>query len=234
MIHQKSSPTLPLDEARAPAEKKKGATARTLEMDIIFNRLAPGERLIEDDLMARFGQSRHKIRCAIDTLVQRGLAVRLQNRGAHVCSYTYKQIAELYELRNILQEAAIASIRFPVQPEIITRLRILNDAHATASERNDLEDVFSLNNQFHRTVFSCCDNKELCLAIEMQARRMFPVRTSSFRKPGYLALVQKEHQDMISALLQGDRAMLSALTRAHIERPMNAYITEYALTENDG
>lgn len=200
-------------------------------MDIIFSRLPAGERLIEDDLMARFSQSRHRIRCAIDTLAQRGLAVRQTNKGAHVCSYNYNQIVEMYELRSILQDAAIASIQFPVKPDIITRLLILNEAHSTATARGDLEEVFRLNNQFHRTVFGCCGNKELCMAIEAQSRRTYPIRTNSFKKSGYLTLAQNEHHEMIEALVQEDATALILLSRAHIERPMRSYIAQYKLKE---
>lgn len=216
-----------LDYLQRPNLKPKNAMARTLEMDVIFNRLHPGTRLIEDDLMARFDQSRHRVRCAIDTLAQRGLAVRQANRGAHVCSYDRTQILELYELRNILQDSAIASFRLPVAPDIITRLLILNQAHATATARGDLEEVFHLNNQFHRTFFSCCDNKELCAAIEMQARRTYPIRTNSFKKSGYLMVAQREHQELVEALVQGDRTALIVLARTHIERPMHAYIAQH-------
>ena len=216
-----------LDFAKPPEQKTQIAAAQVLEMDIIFSRLRAGERLIEDDLMARFKQSRHRIRCAIDILAQRGLAVRRTNKGAHVCSFTHRQILDLYELRNVLQDAAITSMQFPVKSETITRLVILNEAHATATARGDLEEVFHLNNQFHRTVFSCCDNKELCAAIEAQARRTYPIRTNSFRKAGYLANAQKEHHQIIQALKQGEHATLTALIRAHIERPMNDYIAQH-------
>ncbi len=38
---------------------------RLLEEDIIFGRFAPGARLVEDTLMARYGASRHFIRQAL-------------------------------------------------------------------------------------------------------------------------------------------------------------------------
>lgn len=207
----------------------KDSVFHVLEMDIIFGRLGPGVRLIEDDLMARFGTSRHRVRCVIDQLAQRGLATRETNKGAHVCGYTRGQILQLYELRNILQDAAITSIQFPVDPKVTTALMILNEAHNTASLRGDLEEVFRINDQFHRTVFGCCPNKELCALIEAQARRTYPIRTSSFKISGYLAMAQKEHQEIIEALIACDHGALILLCRAHIERPMHDYIAQHHL-----
>jgi DNA-binding GntR family transcriptional regulator len=39
--------------------------AKVLGEDIIFGRLAPGTRLVEDHLIARFGATRHYIRQAL-------------------------------------------------------------------------------------------------------------------------------------------------------------------------
>lgn len=211
--------------------KPKESISQTLEMDIIFGRIAPGDRLIEDELMERFCASRHGIRAAIDTVVKRGLAKREPNKGAHACSYSHTQITQMYELRNILQDAALASIRFPVDPTVITALTILNDAHCTASKRSDLEAMFHLNDQFHRTVFACCDNKELCAAIEAESRKTQPIRTNSFKVSGYLALARAEHRQIIEALISGDHATLLMLSRTHIERPMRDYIKQYQLVK---
>ncbi|MEQ6204379.1 GntR family transcriptional regulator [Sulfitobacter sp. HNIBRBA2951] len=211
--------------------KAKDTISKTLEMDIIFGHIAPGDRLIEDELMERFSGSRHAIRAAIDTVVKRGLAKREPNKGAHACRYSHTQITQMYELRNILQDAAITSIRFPVDPTVITALSILNDAHGTACKRGDLEAMFHLNEQFHRTVFACCDNKELCAAIEAESRKTQPIRTNSFKVSGYLALARKEHRQIIDALVASDHAALLMLSRAHIDRPMRDYIKRYQLVE---
>ena len=42
------------------------AIIKSLEHDIIFGRLHPRERLIEDELMERFSAKRHTIRTALD------------------------------------------------------------------------------------------------------------------------------------------------------------------------
>lgn len=214
--------------ARRPtAPHEKDAAARTLEMDIIFGRLIPGQRLIEDELMTRFGQSRHRIRCAINTLITRGLAVREVNRGAHVCSFTREEIVQMYALRNILQDAALRAIPFPVPPATLKRLRALHHAHIEATKAGDFDAVFRANNLFHAAVFACCGNDMLADAIEYRAQRSFVIRTNNFKQQGYLDTVQREHAAMIDALEQGDAERLVTLSRVHIERPMQSYLARY-------
>jgi len=214
----------------APASDPRHAIADTLEMDIIFGRLPPDQRLIEDDLMARFTASRHKVRCAIDTLALRGLVVRETNKGAHVCGYSGAEILQIYELRGILQDAAIRRIHFPVDPQTIEALRQIDAAHVKAAHVENYAEVFHLNNLFHRTIFACCKSRVLAEAIELQAHRTYPVRTNSFMQSGYLSLAQREHRKMIDALEHGNAEALILLTRTHMIRPMRDYLAQYNLT----
>ena len=57
---------------------------RTLEADIIFGRLKPRERLVEDTLMERLGVTRHLVRQALAELERLGIVVRARNKGCAV------------------------------------------------------------------------------------------------------------------------------------------------------
>lgn len=216
-----------------PLIDAKKTVAETLEMDIIFGRLPPFHRLIEDDLMARFSTSRHKVRCAIDTLATRKLVLREANKGARVCGHSGAEILQIYELRNILQDAAIDRITFPIDPEIIAELRRLDAAHLKAAARDAFDEVFQLNNIFHSKIFSCCNSPVLTEAIELQAHRTFPIRTNNFMRSGYLSVAQSEHRKMIDALEHGNAVALKMLHRTHMMRPMRDYLERYKLTSAD-
>ncbi|QUJ76715.1 GntR family transcriptional regulator [Sulfitobacter albidus] len=203
--------------------------AKTLEMDIIFGRLYPNQRLIEDELMDRFGQSRHRVRRAIDTLVLGGLAIREVNKGAHVCSYSGTEIEQMYELRNILHAAALERIDFPLSAEALQDLRDIHDAHGAAIAAQDFPQVFQLNNAFHKRIFACCGSPVLCEAISVQARRTYPIRSLNFHQSGFLEETQAEHAQMIGALEAGNLAVLIPLHAEHILRPMQAYLAQYDL-----
>ena len=60
--------------------------ARALEEDIIFGRLAPGTRLTEDTLLARFSVTRHFARQALVQLEAMGIVVRERNQAAPPCA----------------------------------------------------------------------------------------------------------------------------------------------------
>jgi hypothetical protein len=58
-----------------------------LETDIVFGRLLSRERLVEDELVTRFGAKRHIVRQALGELERMGLVNRARNRGAAVADF---------------------------------------------------------------------------------------------------------------------------------------------------
>src|SRR5919109_3285877 len=77
-----------------PVEHDDLTIARALEEDIIFGRLAPGTRLTEDNLLARFSVTRHFARQALVQLEAMGVVVRERNKGAKVRSLTPAEVQE--------------------------------------------------------------------------------------------------------------------------------------------
>jgi len=201
--------------------------ARLLEMEIIFGQLHPNQRLVEDELMARFDRTRHKVRRAIDMLATSGLVVREANKGAHVCSYSAQQVREMYDLRNILQTAALQKIEFPVPDALVEALTRLHEDHVAASAADALEDVFHLNNQFHTTLFQACRSDTLVEVIDTYATRSHPIRSQNFADPVYMGQAQADHAAMIDALRGADTARLVAISHDHTIRPMQSYLKRH-------
>ena len=82
---------------------------------ILDGTLAPGDRIVEADLAAEFGVSRHTLRSALQTLTFEGLLVQNQFRSTHVARPTARDVYEIYTLRNALEAMAcrLAAERAP-------------------------------------------------------------------------------------------------------------------------
>jgi DNA-binding GntR family transcriptional regulator len=78
--------------------------AHVLERDIVEGRLAPGERVTEEELALRVGVSRTPVREAMRMLEGQGLIVRHRDRGVFVAQRTRRdEAAAIYELRVALE-----------------------------------------------------------------------------------------------------------------------------------
>ena len=77
-----------------------------LRQEILGGERPGGQRLVEQELTARYGVARHTLRAALRTLEAEGLVRIEPNRGARVTRLTGPEIVELYELRTALEVEA--------------------------------------------------------------------------------------------------------------------------------
>jgi DNA-binding GntR family transcriptional regulator len=77
-----------------------------LRREILDGERPGGQRLVEQELTARFGVARHTLRAALRTLAAEGLVRVEPNRGARVARLSVEDIVELYELRTALEVEA--------------------------------------------------------------------------------------------------------------------------------
>lgn len=214
-----------MDQSVEPlARADRSTITKVLEADIVFGRRLPDERLVEDDLIARFGATRHTVRRVIDDLSALGLVTREPNRGARVVSFAPSEIDHLYEIRGLLQAQAIRRMELPVPSDTIAEMRRCHEGHLLAAADGDNVRVFEWNNAFHAAFFDACGNPLLSAEIAAFAWRTHPIRSLGFTDPDYIATAQDEHAAIIEAAIAGDRNTLVTIDQLHMMRPKDAYI----------
>lgn len=201
-----------------------GEVVRVLEEDIIFGRLRPRERLIEDVLMQRLGAKRHVIRQALVELEQLGIVVRERNKGSAVRDFAPAEVEAIYDVRALLQGHAAERIPLPAPPDLVAELTALHNEHATAVEVGDLRAVYRLNNLFHDRLFAACGNPYLAKTIAEYAWLAHAIRSYRIGDPALLDQARDEHAAMVAALATGDRATLVRLAVLHIDPSKKAYL----------
>jgi DNA-binding GntR family transcriptional regulator len=219
------------DSATLPAEtdnnSSMAAIVETLEEDIIFGRLHPRERLIEDELMQRFGIKRYVVREVLAALDRMGLIERRKNVGALVRSFTPKEVAELYAVRALLETEAARQVPLPVSEASLAKLVAIQQQHDEAVQANSAPRVFRANLAFHQALFELTGNDTLQRAIAEYARQTHPIRFSALVSPDYRERARGEHWKMIGALRTGDREALVALCGEHLLPSRDAYLAAH-------
>lgn len=218
-----SAPDLDV-EANTGATDTLSAMVATLEEDIVFGRLHPRERLVEDDLMDRFNVKRHVVRDALAALDRMGLVERRKNVGAVVRSFSVQEVRELYEVRTMLETEAARRIDPQLVASRLDRLIAIQTQHDAAVAAGDARRVFRVNLAFHQELFSLCSNVTLQNAIAEFARQCHPIRFASLVSPEYRERARAEHWQMIEALRRGDLEALVSVCAAHLVPSRDAYI----------
>lgn len=198
--------------------------ARALEEDIIFGRLAPGTRLTEDMLLARFAVTRHFARQALVQLESMGIVVRERNRGATVRSLTASQVKEIYAVRELLQRQAALWIPLPAPDSLIAELNAIQEEHGRHIEAGFLRGVHETNDRFHLTLFGACGNAHLVQSIELYMRLSLPVRANSMANTASLRVSHEHHRLMIDMLKGSDNWVLAQLCVDHLQPSKARYL----------
>lgn len=219
------------ERTEAPATASATSRARpqdavfhALRRDILLRRLHPRERLVEEELTARFGVGRYVVRSALDELTRIGLVVRRPNRGVIVSDYDPLEVEKLYETREILQRAAVARIPLPVPVALIRELKAINRRYADFHARGELDEVAEANAAFHRTLFNACQNQYLADTIEQFREKTAAVHGYAIGVPQLASQSHQDHERMIDSLDKGQRERLAELCIKHMRPALEAVL----------
>lgn len=205
---------------------KEAAVVKALEEDIIFGRLPPGIRLVEDSLMARFGVTRHFIRQALARLERTGIVIREKNKGVTVRSLGPLEVQQIYIVREFLQRQAALMIPMPAPDALIQKLEAIQLEYSREIRSQNYGGVHELNDRFHLTLFSGCENPYLVESIDHYMWLSLPVRAKTMANPEMLNISERQHDVMIELLKGKDNWPLAQLCVEHLQPSKIEYLGE--------
>jgi DNA-binding GntR family transcriptional regulator len=214
------------DETSRPTragDKRLPAIVSAMQHDIVFGRLKPRERLVEEELSERFAVGRHVIRAALEELDRAGLIQRRQNRGAVVSDYSAEEVDELYDIRTILQQQAARRILLPASPDLLRQIREANDDYVRCGMAGDLDAASVANDNFHRIIFGACRNRQLAGLIQQYWTKTAAIHCYAIANPALAEQSRQEHFQIIEAMERGDRATFESLCVLHMQPALQAF-----------
>ncbi len=184
--------------------------------EIVRGALAPGTALDEAGLARRFQVSRTPVREAIRLLAASGLVELRAHRGAVVARPSSERLNGMFETMAGLEAlcAGLAAERMTADER-----RLLEAAHGDLQvliQSGDAERYHAVNESFHTAIYSGAHNDYLAEITLSTRGRVQPFRRAQFRNLGRLAKSYAEHDRVVVAILQGDRAAAAEAMRSHI------------------
>jgi len=181
---------------------------------LIDYRFKPGERLNESALVGRLGGSRTPLREALNRLVAEAFLTFQPGRGFFCRALDPKEIHELYQLRAVLEEAAVQVAAARISAEEIADIEAFLDA--TGTETNNADQLVGLDEHFHTRLMAASGNGEMVRLLDNVNARIRFIRWVDMdrRRPE----TQREHRAIMQALKASDGAEAGRRMRAHIER----------------
>lgn len=200
-------------------EIKAGVSFRlrdAIESEILVGDLRPGERLDEASIAARFGVSRTPVREALVQLASAGVVELRPHRSAIVTKLSPERLVEMFDVMAGLEGLAgkLAARRSSTQD--IERLRAAHERCQSAAEKNDADEYYYENEEFHKAIYAASHNEFLAEQCELLHRRLKPYRRMQLRFRNRIATSLTEHEEIVLAITNGDSERADHVLQMHI------------------
>lgn len=196
-------------------ERTYGAVKRM----ILAGTLRPGEKLAERDLSRRLKVSRTPLREALSRLVQEGLVENRPRRGHYVQAIDAKSVADLYDLREVLEKHAVRlAVRRLTDADIaeLEKLRRTLRKYERDAVQGEAEQRSGL--RLHEIIIRAARNDMLTemLAKLYDRLQMFVWIDAIYADEA--TLTRREHEAIIDAAKARDEKLLLRLMEEHLRR----------------
>ncbi len=121
----------------------------------------PGARLIEQQLCEEIKVNRGDVRQALSRLRAEGLVVRGEKGGFFVRVFSDTDIREIYEVRYVLETAAVELVASRATEEDFTTLQTIVEHMALMAENGYSIGVFEADLRFHHALVRSAHNNRL-------------------------------------------------------------------------
>lgn len=191
---------------------------------IINGVLKPRERLMEIQLADELGVSRTPIREAFRKLELEGFIVMVPRKGAYVADISFKDIADVFEIRAALEGLASALAAERITDEELEEMERLLVEKAEAIGNNDMERLVEVDTKFHEAIYRASRNQRLFTIINNLREQIQRFRTQSLSYPGRMKQSLDEHRSIVEAIQSRDTALARQVAQEHIENAENSMI----------
>jgi DNA-binding GntR family transcriptional regulator len=218
----------------APKKKRTGTTGKRRESmttdelvawareRIRAGRFAPGQRLIESDIMRETHASRNKVRDALQRLATEGLVTIEAFRGASVKSISWEQVQQIYHARTALEGYAARAFALSADDQLKDELRDIQEEMNRWVKRGNHERFASLNSSWHELIVDGADNEYFRQFLSRLTIPVYRLLFTTFYSKDRIETANADHRKITQAICGGDADEAERLMREHIQAGLEA------------
>ena len=199
-------------------------TRRAVLAAIADGRLESGGRYSVAQLAEQLGVSRTPVREALLVLEREGRVRFERNKGVRVLETTAADVAEVFELRLLLEVPATARACGIVETEA---LQAELDAMGEAARAGDEAAFMDRDERFHELILLAAGNRRLAAIVAGLRDTVRGRGASTVGRSRSLDEIQAEHGAILDALIAGDADRAGAAMRYHLRRTGDLLAAQY-------
>jgi DNA-binding GntR family transcriptional regulator len=208
--------------------------AATLREAITSLQLAPGSPIVEATVARQLGVSTTPVREALQRLAKEGLVVLSRHRGANVVTMTADDVAEIFQLREVLEPLAVRLAVPQLSADDIIKTEELLTQAGQAIVDQDWSSLSHCNREFHGIFIARCGNERLRSILENLQYQNRIIALLAWQNRGYQSREHDEHMDILLAVQERDPERAAASAHQHVMRFGRSIIDAWAAMEARG
>ena len=182
---------------------------------IMEHRLPPRTKLTEQVLCQIYDTARHTVRKVLTRLSIEGLVDLEANRGAFIACPTHAEVKDMFELRNIIENAVLDKVGQTANTRQIAGLRKMVEQERQSYLSGDRPRWIRLSAQFHLALAELTGNVLLVdTLLKLVSRTTLMIAKTE--APGHNLCSFDEHETVLAALEQGDIAQAQEQMAQHL------------------
>lgn len=190
-----------------------------LKDDIFEFRLLPGDRFSEGEVAERMAASRTPVRQALYRLEREGYLEVYFRSGWQVKPFDFAHFEELYDVRIVLEQAAVKRLCDRDTEETPALLSELKRIWMVAPEQRleNGREVSRLDERFHCQLVEATGNREMARLHGEVSEKIRIIRRLDFTQTPRVEATYDEHARILGAILSRRCEEAQLLLKAHIE-----------------
>ncbi|MFE5083072.1 GntR family transcriptional regulator [Streptomyces mirabilis] len=217
--HPRVESARPVETARPVVQRAsvRGQILDALRTALVAGELAPGQVYSAPVLGERFGVSATPVREAMQQLALEGAVEVVPNRGFRVVRRGTRELAELAEIRALLEVPVVLRLARTVPAARWAELRPLAEAAARAASAGCRVTYAECDRAFHHAILALAGNDQLVqIADDLHRRAQWPLVGGPVpRGRADLMADAAEHLALLDALTAQDLPAVQSLVREH-------------------
>jgi DNA-binding GntR family transcriptional regulator len=175
--------------------------------------LAPGARIMQEDIAEQLAVSRQPVLQALRLLKKDGFVLDAPGRGVLVAPLDVGWLTQIYQVRSALDALAAglaARARFQVDPDLISQGR-------TAARSNDIKAMIAADARFHGAIYAASGNPLIAQSAQLHWHHIRRAMGAVLQVSTMRESIWDEHEAIAEAIANGDEATAQQLIRGHVD-----------------
>lgn len=189
---------------------------RILRSDIVRCLIPPGTPLSEKEVSVRFDVSRQPVREAFIKLAETGLVQIRPQRGTYVNKISVNHVKNGCFIREAIERAVAKRAASMATENHLYLLEQLLNQQRMAIERNQLDDFFQLDDEFHQQLALMADCQLAWDTVENIKATMDRVRYMSLDHVSPPGMLLEQHHAIFDALKKRDEEAVDLAMHRHL------------------